>query len=155
MHELYELKEKLMKELGEYSQNGKYSKEDVETIKYMASAVDHLCNIVERAEDEEYSQRGYAYDNGNMGGNGGSYRGGGYSRNMGGSYRDGGRYSRDGGNSYARGRGQNARRDSMGRYSRGSGPDELAEQLEGLMQDAPNDQIKQQIQQLVTQLDQM
>lgn len=55
MHELYELKEKLMKELGEYSQNGKYSKEDVETIKYMASDVDHICNIVERAEGEEYS----------------------------------------------------------------------------------------------------
>ena len=104
MHELYELKEKLMKELAEYSQNGKYSKEDVETIKYMASAVDHICNIVERADEEEYSQRGgrYAYDNGNqgggMGGNrGGSYRGG-YSRNYG------------GGNAYARGRGAGARR---------------------------------------------
>ena len=48
MHEdkLYELKEKLLKELEEYAQNGKYSKEDVETIKYMASAVDHICNIV-------------------------------------------------------------------------------------------------------------
>lgn len=147
MHEkLYELKEKLIKELGEYSQNGKYSKEDVETIKYMASAVDHLCNIVERAEYEEYSQHGYAYDNGNMGG-GGSYRGGGYSRNMGGSYYDG-----RGGNSYARGRGQNARRDSMGRYSRGG---DMVEQLEDLKQDAPNDQIRQQIQQLISQVEQV
>lgn len=143
MHELYELKEKLMKELGEYAQNGKYSKEDVETIKYMASAVDHICNIVERADDEEYSQRGgYAYDDGNQGGN----RGGGYSRNMGGSYRDGR------GNSYARGRGQNARRDSMGRYSRGG---DMVEQLEDLKQDAPNDQIRQQIQQLISQVEQM
>lgn len=139
MHELYELKEKLMRELGEYSQNGKYSKEDVETIKYMASAVDHLCNIVERAEDEEYSGRGYAYNNGNTGG--------GYSRNMGGSYRGGG--------SYARGRGQSARRDSMGRYSRGGGVDELADQIEMLMHDAPNEQIKQQMKQLVNQLEQM
>lgn len=148
MHELYELKEKLMKELGEYSQNGKYSKEDVETIKYMASAVDHICNIVERAEDEEYSRRGgsYAYDNGNMGGGGGSYRDGGYSRNMGGSYRD----SRGG--SYARGRGQNARRDSMGRYSRGG---DMVDQLEDLKQDAPNDQIRQQIQQLISQVEQV
>lgn len=148
MHDkLYELKDKLMKELEEYSQNGKYSKEDVETIKYMASAVDHLCNIVERAEDEEYSQRGsYAYDNGNMGG--GSYRGG-YSRNMrGGSYRDGGR----GGNSYARGRGQNAPRDSMGRYSRGG---DMIDQLEDLKEDAPNDQIRQQIQQLISQVEKM
>ena len=154
MHELYELKEKLMKELAEYSQNGKYSKEDVETVKYIASAIDHICNIVERMEDEEYSQRGgsYAYDNGNMGGGGyrysgdGSYRGG----------QGGGRYSRTGGgNSYARGRGQNARRDSMGRYSRGSGAEQLADQIEELMQDAPNEQIKQQMQQLVNQIEQM
>ena len=69
MHKLYELKDKLLKELEEYSQNGKYSKEDVETIKYMASAVDHICNIVERAEDDEYSSRGgsYAYDGGQGG----------------------------------------------------------------------------------------
>ena len=56
MHdELYELKDKLLKELGEYSQNGKYSKEDVETVKYISSAVDHLFNICDRMEDEEYS----------------------------------------------------------------------------------------------------
>ena len=134
MHELYELKDKLMKELEEYSQNGKYSKEDVETIKYMASAVDHLCNIVERAEEEEeYSRRG-----------GGSYRGGNY------------RYPRNyGDGSYARGRGRNARRDSMGRYSSAGDPGEMIEQLEELMHDAPNEQIKQQIQQVVQQLEQM
>lgn len=143
MHELYDLKEKLIKELGEYAQNGKYSKEDVETIKYMASAIDHICNICER-DEEEYSQRG-SYDNGNMGG--GNYRNNNYSRMGGGSYR-GGR------GSYARGRGQNARRDSMGRYS-SAGADEMAEQLEDLMRDAPNDQIRQQIQQLVNQLNQM
>lgn len=146
MHEkLYELKEKLMKELGEYAQNGKYSKEDVETIKYMASAIDHMCNIIEKAEDEEYSQRGgsYAYDNGNMGG---SYRGGNYSRS-GGSYR-GGR----GGNSYARGRGQNAPRDSMGRYSRDG---DMLDQLEEIKRDAPNDQIRQHIQQLISEIEQM
>ena len=152
MHEdkLYELKEKLIKELEEYAQNGKYSKEDVETIKYMASAVDHICNIVER-DDEGYSERGGSYADGRTGG---SYRDGGYSRNMGGSYRGG--YSRNyGGGSYARGRGQNARRDSMGRYSRDGSNDMMVQQLEDLMQDAPNEQIKQQIQQLVQQIEQM
>lgn len=146
MHEkLYELKEKLMKELGEYSQNGKYSKDDVETIKYMASAIDHMCNIIDRVEEEEYSQRGgsYAYDNGNMGG---SYRGGNYSRGDG-SYR-GGR----GGNSYARGRGQNAPRDSMGRYSRDG---DMLDQLEEIKRDAPNDQIRQRVQQLISEIEQM
>lgn len=138
MHEdkLYELKEKLLKELEEYAQNGKYSREDVETIKYMASAVDHICNIVER-DDEGYSERGD-----------------GYSRNMDGYYRGG--YPRNyGGGSYARGRGRNARRDSMGRYSRDGSNDMMVQQLEDLMQDAPNEQIKQKIQQLVQQIEQM
>ena len=149
MHEekLYELKEKLLKELGEYSSNGKFSKEDAESIKYIASAIDHICNIVERMEDEEYSQRGGGV---NMGGN--SYR---YSRE--GGNRGGSGYSRNygGGGSYARGRGSSARRDSMGRYSRTGDPGEMVEQLEDLMMDAPNDQIKQQIKQLVQQLEQM
>lgn len=159
MHEekLYELKEKLMKELGEYAENGKFSKEDAESIKYIASAIDHIFNICERMEEEEYSQTGgggygrYSYqEGGNMGGGqgGGSYprggnRGGGYSRNYG------------GGSSYARGRGRNARRDSMGRYSGNAEPEDLVEQIEGLMQDAPNEQIKQQMRQLVQQLEQM
>lgn len=118
MHELMELKKKLIRELEEYSQNGKFSKEDVETIKYMASAVDHLCNIL-MDEDGEYSNRGDGYSNRNDG----------MSRNY-------------GGGSYARGRGRNARRDSMGRYSnegysRTDGVEELVENVRGMMQDLP------------------
>ena len=129
MHELYELKEKLIKELEDYAQNGKFSKEDVESIKYMASAIDHLCNIM---EDSEYSQRGgysrnYSYE-----------RGG----DMGGTYR-----------SYARGRGQNARRDSMGRYSRAEGVEELVENVREMMQDLPP-HLKQDAQRFVQKLEQ-
>lgn len=136
MHdELYELKDKLLKELGEYSQNGKYSKEDVETVKYISSAVDHLFNICDRMEDEEYSQRGgsgrYSYGNGDM------------------------RYPRQDGGSYARGRGQNARRDSMGRYSRAGDSGDIVMELESLMRDAPNEQIKQKMRQLVQEIEQM
>lgn len=89
MHKLMELKEKLINELEDYADNGKFSKEDVEAIKYTASVIDHICNIVEDMED--YSMEG------------GSYARGGRSNARGGSY-----------NSYARGR----KRDSMGRYSR-------------------------------------
>ena len=56
MHELYELKEKLIEELEEYSKKGKFSREDVETIKYMSSAIDHLCNIMTDMDDG-YSSR--------------------------------------------------------------------------------------------------
>ena len=106
MHKLYDLKEKLIGELEDYSENGKYSKEDVEAIKYMASAVDHICNIVKDAEEEDgYSGRMYPD------GMGGSYRG--YSR-------EGRGYSREGGYSNARGR-MNAPRDSRRRYSGADG----------------------------------
>lgn len=149
MHELYELKEKLMKELEEYSQNGKFSKEDAENIKYIASAIDHICNIVERAEDE-YSQRGvqggrYSYE----GGQGGNQ---GYSRNRGGGY------SREGG-SYSRGRGRNAQRDSMGRYSRmgdysrADGVEEMVESIRAMMGELPQE-VQQDAQRFVQKLEQ-
>ena len=57
MHKLYDLKEKLMDELEEYADKGNLSREDVESIKYMSSAIDHICNILE--EKEEYSGRSY------------------------------------------------------------------------------------------------
>jgi len=148
MHELYELKEKLVKELEDYSRQ-EMTAGSLEVIDRLAHAVKNICKIIESYEMEgDYSQRGggqggrYSYDNGNQGGR--------YSRN-------GGYYSRDGGGagSYARGRGQGARRDSMGRYSRGGDPEEMANQLDDMMQDAPNDQIRQQIQQLANQIRQM
>ena len=134
MHDLRELKEKLMKELEEYGGNAKYSKEDVETIKYMASAIDHICNI---SEDEEgYSGHypywmGGAYADGNMNGNR-SYRG-----------------------SYA-GR-RNARRDSMGRYS-GDGYSRdggMVEELRELMQDAPDERTRQEFQRFIDKIERM
>ena len=108
MHELYELKEKLLKELGDYSENGKFSKEDAENIKNLSGAIDHLCNIVMDMESEYSNEYG---GNSNARGGGGN-RGG------------GGRSNRGGGSSYARGgqgRRGNVRRDSMGRYSREGG----------------------------------
>lgn len=142
MHEeLYELKEKLIKELGEYSENGKYSKEDVETIKYLASAVDHLCNIVMDMDDDGYDMSRRMSRDG-RGGQGGG--------NMGGnSY-----YSRAvrGRGSYARGR--NARRDSRGRYSGDGGIDEFMLTLGEMMGDFPED-AKRDAEKLMRKLEEM
>lgn len=140
MHKLYELKDKLMKELEEYADNGKFSKDDVEAIKYTASAIDHICNVVER-EDEEYSNMyPYAYEGGS-----GSYARGGN--------RGGGRSG-----SYARGR-MNARRDSMGRYSREGGysraGEDIAEQLRDMMSDAPDERIRMEIEKLANKVEKM
>lgn len=129
MHKLYDLKEKLMQELEDYSENGKFSKEDVESIKYIASAIDHICNIVE--EGDEYSNMYYGEDDG--------------------SYARGG--NRSGGRSYARGRGRNARRDSMGRYSRAN--DDMIEQLRMMMQEAPDERTRQEFQRFITKVEQM
>lgn len=132
MHDLHELKEKLLKELEEYGGNAKFSKEDVETIKYMASAIDHICNI---SEDEEGYSNHYPY-----------YMGGSYDdgMNRNGSYR---------GRSYA-GR-RNARRDSMGRYSgeRGYSRSDLSDKLRELMDEAPDERTRQEIQRMVEKLE--
>lgn len=128
MHKLYELKDKLMKELEEYADNGKFSKDDVEAIKYASSAIDHICNIMERGDGEEYSSM-YPYPY--------NYGGGSYAR---------------GGRSYARGR-MNARRDSMGRYSRAG--EDIAEQLRGMMADAPDEHIRMEIERLANKVEKM
>lgn len=100
VHKLYELKDKLMNELEDYSENGKFSKDDAENIKALSASIEHICNICE-SEGEGYSGRMYPD------GMGGVYRA--YARNDG-----------RGGYSGARGR-MNARRDSMGRYSGADG----------------------------------
>ena len=131
MHKLYELKEKLMNELEDYADNGKFSKDDVEAIKYTASAIDHICNIVERS-DEEYS---------------GAMDGGYYTRGgRGGSYARGGRRSsrRVGANqygSYAEG------------YSRAS--EGIVMELRELMNEAPDDRIRHEIQTLIHKVEKM
>ena len=127
MHKLYELKEKLMRELEDYSENGKFSKDDVEAIKYITSAIDHICNIME--DSDEYSERGgsYAYEQG--GGN----RSSGYSRNY----------------AYARG----SRRDSMGRYSRDGSKEEMVAQLRDMMHNAPDERTRMRIEELVREFE--
>ena len=135
MHELYELKEKLMRELEDYSKNGKFSKEDVEAIKYITSSIDHICNITEREEDEYSENMGGSY------GRGSSYRGS--------SYRGNGR------SSYARGRG--ARRDSMGRYSNegySMANDDMIADLREMMETAPEG-AKSKIRSLISDLERM
>lgn len=127
MHKLYELKEKLMRELEDYSENGKFSKDDVEAIKYITSAIDHICNITEREEGGEYSGAG-PYD-------GGSYARGG---------NRGGRSYNTGYRSYAR------RRDGMGRYS--SAGEDFRMELEALMESAPNERVKQRMREIMSDM---
>ncbi len=58
-----------------------------------------------------------------------------------------------------RGRGRNAKRDSMGRYSseRGYSSDaqEMADQLRDLMEDAPDESVRKDIERLLRKVEQM
>lgn len=133
MHKLYELKEKLINELEDYADNGKFSKDDVEAIKYTASAIDHICNIVEGAEE--------------------------YSMGMGRSYNDGGSYARGsrvytGGSSYRRG-GRRGGANQYGSYGYSRASEDIAEQLRDLMQDAPDEHIRSEIERLAAKVEKM
>jgi hypothetical protein len=133
--------------------NGKFrSREEIDSVyKLMDIVKDAHCIWQYEDEESEYSEEGRSYD--------GSYARGGR------VYRDG-RYayeSYDDGMSYARGRGRNARRDSMGRYSRdyrGSyergysrdGKEEYKQQLMEMMETAPDEQARQSIKRMIDQM---
>lgn len=132
MHEIYELKDKLMEELKEYGRKGEMSTGSLEVVDKLTHTIKNLCKIIEDSEMEERGYSGMYYP---------------YSREGG----------TQGGRSYARGRGRNARRDSMGRYSsRGYSyaEDDMVEQLTDLMEEAP-EHIKKDIQKLITKVEQM
>lgn len=133
MHALYDLKEMLCKELEEYGKKGELSAGTLEIVDKLAHTIKNLDKIIEAYEESEYSSRAYN-----------SYRN---------SYRNN---SYDDMGSYARGRGRNARRDSMGRYSsEGYSRADMVEQLRDMMQDAPDDRTRQEIQRLVSKMEQM
>ena len=104
----------------------------MDKLAHILKSVKAVIKMEEEADmDDGYSERGYSRD---------PMRG--YSRR---GYDDG---------AYSRGR-MNARRDSMGRYSRGySNHGDMVDELRELMQDAPNDQVRQEMQRLVQKLEQ-
>ena len=141
MQELYELKDKLMKELQNISKRD-VSTNSLDFVDKLTHTLKNLDKVIESCDEEGYSSDG-------------SYR---MSRR---SYN---RYSNDGSyddgsyeGSYARGRGRGARRDSMGRYSSDgySGHGDMVEQLREMMQDAPDERTRMELQKFVQKMEQM
>lgn len=87
MHTYYELKDMLKNELDQIVKKGELSAGSLDTIDKLLNSIKNACKITMY---EEYKEDGYSYADSDM---------------------DMSNYS------YARGRGSNARRDSMGRYS--------------------------------------
>ena len=162
MDKLYDLKEMLCEELKEYGAKDSLDMGGLEIVDKLAHAIKNIDRIIEAYEMEEegMSMRGGSYRGSyareGQGGQGGGQGG------QGGSYRRGGSYARGGG----RGRGQNARRDSMGRYASASSRysreggysrhgEDMVEELRMLMEEAPDEQTRKEIERLVEKLEQM
>lgn len=155
MHKLMEYICEQLEELERKAdKEGKLSMAEIEYLDKLAHIKKSLLSAEEMWDQSEYSEYGGESGQSRRGGGGSSYRRGGSSRR--GSSRAGGGESSSPffeGGSYARGRGSNARRDSMGRYS--SDSEEMVNELRELMQDAPDQQTKQDIQRIVSRLEQM
>lgn len=118
---------------------GKLSTGDADYMDKLTHIMKSVKGVIKMEEESEmddgYSERMYSrgYDRG------GSYRG---------SYGDGS-YS------MGRGRGRYANRDSMGRYSSNDGYSRggnMVDELRDLMQEAPNDQVRQEMQRLIDKM---
>ena len=120
MRELHELKEKLCKELKEYS-NKELNTSNLEVIDKLSHAAKNVAKLIDSYDDSDY---GY-YDP---------------------SYRP---------NRYTRGRGRNAKRDSMGRYAgeRYSHGGDVVEELRELMMEAPNDEIRRDYERIISRME--
>lgn len=134
MDKLYNLKDRLIKELGGYAEKASWNSSDLDLIKKSASAVDHLCNIIKACEEDE----------------------GGYSGRMSYGVDPMGRSVEPGRDmSYARGR-RNAPRDSMGRYSGEMGYSRHGDPVEMIreaMEHAPDEQTRRELERIVQRLD--
>jgi hypothetical protein len=147
MHDLYRLKENLVKELEELGKQD-LSKSSLETVGKLAHAAKNVAKVIECCEEEEYSNRGYSR-------RGMSYDDGGYSSD--GNYvRPDGSYRREiVDSSYARGRGRGARRDAMGRYSSAESTEMMVHELRELMNDAPDERTKMEFKKFIQKVEQM
>lgn len=143
MHELYDdledMCETLAKELSKTNEKlekagGQISSGDVDYIDKLTHAIKSIKTTKAMMESED------------------DYSGAGYDMRMGRSYARGGHgdYNRM---SYARGRGRNARRDSMGRYS--SDNNEMVMELRELMEDAPDEKTRMEFDRFIKKMEQM
>lgn len=145
---LYDLCEVISRELDECNEKirqagGKLSSSDVDYLDKLTHALKSIKTTIAMMEADDEG--------------GSSYRGGNSRRYMpwygGMSYEDGTGNSYDGGMSYARGRGRNAARDSMGRYSsRGYSRDaneDFRAEVEALMQKAPDEHARSKLQSML------
>lgn len=107
MKHLEKLKEALCEELDKFGKSGDITVNSLEKIHKLTDTIKNIDKIMALEEESGYSEAGEWMADGRMHGT-----------------------------SYARGRGRNAKRDSMGRYSRDDAKDAMMNRLGEMMEDA-------------------
>ena len=140
MHKLYDLKEMLCKELEEYGGRTGLDMNSLEVVDKLAHAIKNIDKILMSGDENSMdgSYRG-SYEESNRG----SYEGG----SNRGSYESSNRMSR---------RSSRARyRDGMGRYVMNSyANEEMIDKLRDLMDEAPDDHSRKEIEKLISKMEQ-
>ena len=136
MHKIHKLKEMLCEQLEDYADR-ELSPTTLQYIDTLAHAVKNIDKIIECEEGGEYSMNSMYGRNMRRSYDGESNRG----------YSDGGYYYDDG-MSTRRGRGAN------GRFVSRDG-NEMARKLREMMNDAPNDNLRQELQRLMDKVENM
>lgn len=138
MEYMYELKDKLCKELDEIARKPEMGAGDLEIIHKLTDTIKNIDKI-DMLEDDGYSQAGYR-DRGSSYNRGSSYanRGKHYVR---------GHYSRDGYSMEGRG--------NRGGYSRHDAKEAMMEQMEMLMDQAGSEREREAIRRCMSQLEQV
>ena len=147
MHELYELKETLCKNLEEYGKKNDLKAGDLDVIDKLAHSIKNLDKVIEKYEEEEYSgARG-------RGSNARRDSRGRYSSAMGMMDRDGysmrGDYSNERGG-YSNERGGNY--SNRGGYSRNNN---MIMELRELMEDAPDERTRMEFDKFIRKMESM
>ena len=147
MHKLIEYICGELEDLERKSEKERLSMAEIQYGDTLAHFKKNLLKGEEMMDESEYSMAGGSY--------GSSYARG----DRGGQSRRGGQSMRGSYRSYARGRGSNARRDSMGRYSREDGysmaSEDMIEELHELMQEAPDEQTRKEFQKFIQRIESM
>lgn len=133
MEYMYELKDKLCKELDEIARKPEMGAGDLEIVHKLTDTIKNLDKI-EMLEEGEYSQsRDWDFPNRTV-----------YDKDN--SYANRGKH-------YVRGHYSRERRDSRGRYSREGAKDQMMEQMEEMMDSATTDREREIIRRAMDQLE--
>jgi len=160
MHELYELKETLCKNLEEYGRKKDLKAGDLDVIDKLSHSIKNLDKVIEKYEEEEYSgargrgsnarrdSRGrYSSAMGMMDRDGYSMRGD-YSNERGGYSNERGGYSNERGGNYS----NRSEYSNRGGYSRNNN---MIMELRELMEDAPDERTRMEFDKFIRKMESM